>query len=185
LRLPLRGRPPSGDGGTSAKVAGGKVAGCTGGAVTAGGAAPTRPRDVVGRVSITYWHYIGSTNLQRPHRVETQAQNQWKTFAQIMSETGMAGCFLAAEVLPWCCSLLRILPPCATLWRHFVVLCRHCVTHQEPKSHLGYDRRRWQPTGGGLVARKIWRADNGQARGRRRASGRGLTVARQVVGDDL
>jgi len=37
-------------------VAGGKVAGCTGGAAAAGGAAPARPPGMVGRVSVIDWH---------------------------------------------------------------------------------------------------------------------------------
>jgi len=59
-----------------------------------------------------------------------------------MLETGTAGCLSAAEVLPWRYRLRPIYPPCTTLWRHFVAICRQCVTHKEQKSHLGHDRRR-------------------------------------------
>jgi len=63
-----------------------------------------------------------------------------------MPETGTAGCFSAAEVLLWCYRQRHMKPPYKTLWRHFVVLCRQCVTHKEPKSLLGHDRRWCPPT---------------------------------------
>jgi len=75
--VPRRGRPPSGDGGATVAVAGGKVAGCTGGAAAAGGAAPACPPGMVGRVSVIDWHEIGSTNLHPPNSTETYTQNHW------------------------------------------------------------------------------------------------------------
>jgi len=75
--VPGRGRPPSGDGGATAAVAGGKVAGCTCGWAAVGSAASTCPPDMVGRVSIIDWHKIGSTNLHPPNSTETYTHNQW------------------------------------------------------------------------------------------------------------
>jgi len=76
--VPVRGRPPLSNSGAMAAMASGKVAGCTGDMAVAGGAAGTRPPDMVVRVTVIAWHLIGSATLHPQNSTETCAPNQWQ-----------------------------------------------------------------------------------------------------------
>jgi len=64
--MPRRGRPLSGDGGATGAVAGGKMAGCSGGAAAAGGAEIRPASHVLGRYLVVQANGSGPLSLLSP-----------------------------------------------------------------------------------------------------------------------